>query len=223
MNAKPHHASLLEFESVAFMAIGPGRIGALTLYALFSSHDPERDDPKVARQQSDLSRARLRDAEDMLQNLPTHLADLTYNPTEEFEALRASALKTITNFNRLVPEVPKDGSIAKLNLGTQTHLRELCLTEIETEITGFLKVMSTELKAQHAQRQKSRRDTAIKSVDAAHAAGRNINMIALNATIEAARAGEFGTGFKLIADEIRTQAEHTRTFLSEIADQLKAI
>jgi len=215
--------NLLEYESVAFMAIGPARIGALTLYALFSAHDPTKNDPTAARGQSDLARRRLSGAERMLSEFSSGLAPLSYQPSDDLEALRKSALAIISSFNRLVPEVPSDGSIAKVPPVRQDEMRQLCLNDIEPAITGFLNLMSDELKSEHHKRQKQRRENAIKSVDAAHAAGRNINMIALNATIEAARAGEFGTGFKLIADEIRAQAEQTRSFLSDIAAQLDTI
>lgn len=215
--------NLLEFESTAFMAVGPGRIGALTLYALFSAHDPAKDDRSEARTQSDTARSRLSKATQMLGEFTDHLKQLEYISSDALEARRVTATKVITEFNALIPDIPEDGSIARPSPVVLGKMRELSLRRLEPAITDFLRTMSAELKEEHHKRQQQRRDSAIKSVDAAHAAGRNINMIALNATIEAARAGEFGTGFKLIADEIRTQAEYTRTFLTDIADQLKSI
>lgn len=43
------------------------------------------------------------------------------------------------------------------------------------------------------------------------------NILALNATIEAARAGEFGSGFSIVAEEIKLLSEQTNSAAAEIA------
>ncbi|SPF31365.1 Methyl-accepting chemotaxis protein [Candidatus Desulfosporosinus infrequens] len=49
------------------------------------------------------------------------------------------------------------------------------------------------------------------------------NILGINASIESARAGENGLGFKVVAEEVRKLAEHTKGSATNIEDDIKRV
>ena len=88
-------------------------------------------------------------------------------------------------------------------------------TESTSEMTGNLVLKVNELKETAS--------SVIKVLDVMQNITQQTNILSLNATIEAARAGEAGSGFMVVADEIRQLADQSKrsiTTVAEITDKI---
>jgi len=79
--------------------------------------------------------------------------------------------------------------------------------EMKTDLHGLIEVI----------------ENMTKVVDAINSISAQTNLLALNASIEAARAGEAGKGFSVVAEEIRTLAEETKSLTKRMGTFVDAV
>lgn len=75
----------------------------------------------------------------------------------------------------------------------------------------------------HISNLKSRSEEIGKVVDVINSVATQVNLLALNASVEAVRAGEAGSGFSIVADEIKSLANKTSENTHQIEDTIKRV
>lgn len=137
-------------------------------------------------------------AENLLKNMSTSQTDILgiVAATEDLEALSA-----------------KNAHAAEESIHS--------MTEMSATFSSLLnKIDQT---AQAVEDFNARQEEVSNSVNLITTIADQTNLLALNAAIEAARAGEHGRGFSVVADEVRSLAEHSKKASSEISDVMQAL
>lgn len=201
--------SLTDIQSLAFMAIGPARIAALSLLVLANKEDS--DDAHTARQ---LSVDRITAAHEMLgTKLPAMLKACNHTFPSKLEEKRLACFEALTP----LVESLRDSSKAQ-----GSAFSDHCLYRLEPLVSSFLIEMTEDLMENHKRLEERRQEDMLKAITNAEVVGKNIQLIAFNASIEAARIGDMGKGFTVIASEIRDLSGKTQMMLDNISDLLRA-
>ena len=149
--------------------------------------------------EADRRREQIAQTNDSISAITTQLSEVVSRLTDSISGV-TSATSGITELNgQNSQQAAALGDVVK-ELHTLTDNIAESMAAIDESVTGFSKMT------------RNISDIA-----------RQINILAINASIEAARAGEYGKGFSVVAEEVRSLAEHSQTAVTEAETSNKLV
>lgn len=124
-------------------------------------------------------------------------------------------LQTLLDINETVSLKIQNTKTVSLDVIELSNNNERSLKEALNIMVEIMESIKTTFGATKVLEQKSNQMDEILTVIANISS--QTNLLALNASIEAARAGEAGKGFSVVAEEVRTLAEHSQQSLNDIS------
>lgn len=137
-------------------------------------------------------------------------ADSTAKITSEVSKAHENLTTTIIEVSNESGNIMEDIRSCENELTTISGLSTTAIStarEMKADLHGLIEVI----------------DNMTKVIGAIHSISSQTNLLALNASIEAARAGEAGKGFSVVAEEIRTLAEETKSLTKRMGTFVDAI
>jgi methyl-accepting chemotaxis protein len=117
-----------------------------------------------------------------------------------------------SSLEEIFSSVEDISSMIQQNASNSNHAN-LLMKEVGLEVEKVNKAMAGLVEAMKAISESSTKTSKI--IKTIEGIAFQTNLLALNAAVEAARAGEAGTGFSVVADEVRNLAMHTANALTE--------